>query len=111
MGGSAGHEVGARSQLAMTRCASRKLRKSAASSMSCRESRGRGLGLGLGLGSVVRVRVRVTVRVRVRVRFSCRKRRRKRRRGSELHAMASVTAVKIQWSSPSGERRSLSLPD
>ena len=67
MGGSAGHEVGARSQLAMTRCASRKLRKSAASSMSCRESRGRGLGLGLGLGSVVRVRVRVTVRVRVRV--------------------------------------------
>ena len=74
MGGSAGHEVGARSQLAMTRCASRKLRKSAASSMSWR------------------------------------KRRRKRRRGSELHAMASVTAVKIQWSSPSGERRSLSLP-
>ena len=35
MGGSAGQEVGARSQLAMTRCARRKLRKSDASSMSC----------------------------------------------------------------------------
>eukprot|EP00967_Tisochrysis_lutea_P105525 scaffold160975_cov24-Tisochrysis_lutea.AAC.2 len=41
---------------------------------------------------------------------SCRKRREKRGCGRSAHAMASVMPVRIQLSSPSGERRSLSVP-
>mgnify|MGYP007078142056 CR=1 FL=1 len=72
---------------------------------------------------IVHVAVHVVVRVIVHAhihtlyahehaghQISCRKSFRKRSRGSVSQAMESVTAVKTQFSSPNGDRRSVSVP-